>query len=914
MLDLRERSSGGPARRGRRAAAKRIGVASASPGRRVAPSLPRASRTTAAAAGPLLRSGRVSVRISTPRAVCTIASANYLAQVRTLAASLRAVHPELPLFVLLCDRVADRVDASAEGFELTLAEELPNLPAVAPLFFKYDVLELNTALKPFFLEHLLERHGIERLLFLDPDCWVTGPLTGAFDALDGCSIALTPHLLEPIRDRARPSELDILRAGVFNLGFLGLRAGASATTLLGWWKARLYERGEMSPERGVHVDQRWMDLAPQFFPGTRALDDPALNVGYWNLHERAGRLHQRNGRWMMGEAPLAFFHFSGFDPRDPGCVSRYQDRHRLADLPALAPLFLGYARALREHGWERCQALPYAYRDFDRGIRIPPAARRAYRELGEAAARFGDPFRTTGGHGFFAWLTEVVTDAAADDAPGLTRLHLTIWQGRPDLQRIFPRPWSDDRRAFARWLCERAEQECDLDPLLLPRRSRESPSPGGASAQRARRAVARTVLRFGAPLESRIVETLGRRSVALERARAWKRRIESETTPADVDAAHRAPRARRGVVTPLGFGVDALGEGDEPFRVAGWVTASAAALAAAGVPHTVVDVTCGNVVCEERFGINLVHADPAGVAALRTRLDPGFFLGRRNIGLWTWEVAPFPECWPDAHRSFDEIWVGSRHAQSLLSRALPIPVVHVPPPLYVATHVDSSGARARFGIPEGAFAYLSCFEACAGFERRNPIGAVHAFQQAFRAGEAAALVLVTVASEDGAANLAALREAIADDSRIVLIDRRLAREEMLGLCAACDAFLSLHRAVGLGRSMAEALSFGKPVIATGYSGNLDFMTPSNSFLIVNEEVTLGEPRGAFGTGTRWAEPDLAHAAELARMVFRYRDLGAARGARGARDLAARHGASDCGRAMLDRLHRLAPDLVVRERE
>src|SRR5262245_55679495 len=144
-----------------------------------------------------------------PAGACTIVSKNYLAQARALAESLRATHPGLPFHVLLVDRVEGRFDPAAEPFEVLELERLP-VPDPRRWCFQYNVTELNTAAKPYFLAHLFAAHGYRQLVYLDPDILVLGDLEPLFDLLELHSIVLTPHMLGPVADGKKPTEKEIL--------------------------------------------------------------------------------------------------------------------------------------------------------------------------------------------------------------------------------------------------------------------------------------------------------------------------------------------------------------------------------------------------------------------------------------------------------------------------------------------------------------------------------------------------------------------------------------------------------------------------------------------------------------------------------------------------------------------------------
>ena len=345
-------------------------------------------------------------------AACTIVSKNYLPFARVLAKSFREHHPGARFWVLLADRVEGRFDPAAEPFTLLLAEDLgiPDFPAFA---FQYGLLEINTAVKPFLLERLFAAEGVERLVYLDPDIRLFAPLVEVEAALARHAIVLTPHLTAPIDDDLHPGETTILQAGVYNLGFLGLAAGDLARRFLAWWQRRTVDRCVIDFQRGLFVDQRWVDLVPGLFPDVEILTDPGYNVAYWNLHAREVRLGPPptvNGR------PLAFYHFSGIQLEDLGRMSKHQFRFTLDDLPAVRELFLDYRGRLLAEGYAAARGWPYAFARFDNGIPIPDVARALYRSLGAARERFGDPFRTAGEGSFFAWLAAPARRGAAGES------------------------------------------------------------------------------------------------------------------------------------------------------------------------------------------------------------------------------------------------------------------------------------------------------------------------------------------------------------------------------------------------------------------------------------------------------------------------------------------------------------------
>ena len=190
---------------------------------------------------------------------CTIISENYLPYARVLAKSFLALHPESRFFVLLVGRAQPHIDRSEEPFEIIEVEELPNLPEPRSFLFKYTVLECNTAVKPYFLEHLFKTHEVEKLAYFDPDIQILTALAPLCESLDCDSIVLTPHLTAPLSDGMFPDELAILRAGAYNLGFIGLRWSSTTQDFLRWWQGHVFDCCVVRPEQGHYCMIKYME-------------------------------------------------------------------------------------------------------------------------------------------------------------------------------------------------------------------------------------------------------------------------------------------------------------------------------------------------------------------------------------------------------------------------------------------------------------------------------------------------------------------------------------------------------------------------------------------------------------------------------------------------------------------------------
>ena len=275
-----------------------------------------------------------------------------------------------------------------------------------------------------------------------------------------------------------------------------------------------------------------------------------------------------------------------------------------------------------------------------------------------------------------------------------------------------------------------------------------------------------------------------------------------------------------------------------------------------------------------------------------------------RVGVWAWEVDVLPEWMSRASEHVDEVWTYSAHAAHAIRAAIDKPVHVVPPPIL---RPDSRPlSRAELGLPDG-FAFLFAFDFASVFERKNPLAVIDAFGRAFARRDDIHLVIKTVGGEQHPKELKRLRSAAG--ANVHVRDGYVTREEHQALIAACDAFVSLHRAEGYGLHIAEAMAHGKPVIATGYSGNLEFMDDTNSRLVPFTLVQVPAGCDPYPTDARWAEPDVDAAAAAMREIVDDAALARTLGDRAAADIALLHAPAVRGLLVADLIGRI-PQLVV----
>ncbi|MEA2571123.1 MAG: hypothetical protein QOI24_3124 [Acidobacteriota bacterium] len=788
--------------------------------------------------------------------VFTIIARNYLAHARVLANSLARHNPDVRLRVIVLDD-PDRLIAAEPSFEIIRAEDLPFDP---PSDFHtmaaiYDVTELATAVKPWAFEYVFDC-GASVAIYLDPDIEVFDSL-GALEPLTQAhGMLLTPHVTEPLpRDGKRPDERDLLVSGIYNLGFLAL-SSERAKTFLPWWRERLRRDCLSDPAAGLFVDQRWLDFAPALFEPW-ILKDPGYNVAYWNLPHRD--LTRDGDRILVNGRPLRFFHFSGFSPRAPHLLSKHQlasIRVRLSDRPILAEVCERYAAALEEAGFADSSALPYGFAATAAGLPLDARTRKVLRRtyLEDEAGERSLPFPNP------------FSRAGADDvvqrllrpsphAPGVPAWLGEIWSDRADLRIAFPRIDSVDAQRFLHWVRTQGVREHDIPPELIP--------------------------------------------------------------PATPEI--RTPAMRGSKLTP---GVNVYGYAFAESGTGQIVRSVVAALAAEGIPYAVVPFT-RTISRQQRafsdlgtaapsFDTNLicVNADqlPLFFESMGARLLPG----ARNIGLWAWEVEDLPPAMAANERYLDEVWGISEFTAATLTRCLTKPVRAFPLPVVVPKVRQRT--RAELGMPDG-FLFLFCFDYDSVFRRKNPLAVVAAFRQAFSDRDDVVLYIKTTNAERHGAEDEALRAAVEGRANIVIRDAYVTNDDYFSMLDACDCYVSLHRSEGFGLTVAEAMALGKPVISTAYSSTLEFANESNSFPVPARIVNVGNDAPPYPPRSRWAEPDVAAAAEQMARVCADRNSAAAVGARARADIEALHAPSARGpllRRLLDESRRTPEAIVTTE--
>lgn len=396
-----------------------------------------------------------------PTAIFTIVSRNYISYAVTLMQTVAQHHPEAARIIFIADErydysgldvPADIVTADSIGIE--------RFPEMA---FRYSVIELNTAVKPFCFRWLLRQRGHIRVIYLDPDIYLLRPLVGVTELLDqGGQIVLIPHITSPLQDGHQPDDLTIMKSGIYNLGFAAFARTEAVDRFVDWWAARLERHCRVDLPNYLFLDQRWMDLAPAFVPNTAILRHPGYNLAYWNLLHRPITFDVKRG-WKAAGQPLHFVHFSGVDPRKPGEFSKHQNRFTIETIGGLRPLFERYVEKLLANGYEKFITAPYAYARFADGREIHWLMRNCFRRMEDSGEWPGaaSPITNSGIY------DTIEPSLATPGLPDITRVMHQLWLERRDLRDAFSLDTAEGRIAYLRWFVETAQPENGIDDQSL---------------------------------------------------------------------------------------------------------------------------------------------------------------------------------------------------------------------------------------------------------------------------------------------------------------------------------------------------------------------------------------------------------------------------------------------------------------
>lgn len=776
---------------------------------------------------------------------CTIVTRDDLPFAQVLADSLRRHNPDAELDVLVLDPLR-REAAVGEGVRLLTAESV-GADEMGGLIARLGRLGAAAVLRPLVVDALLES-GASAVASLTPWLEVHAPLTPLIDLLERhspCLMLRVPEGLPP-EDGRRPHRLDVLDAGWLSPSLVAVRADDRGFTR--WWSRELRRRADVAPDtwrRLAYMSESaltaGLEDAPRRFTQAGFVGDPGWAVSAWNLHARPLTLN--DGTVFAAESRLRLFDFTGFRPdRAHRLVPIDRARALGADVARIRPVDDAVLIGL-------CRA--YAKRLWASGWVAPERPPATQQELPNG----------------------VVYDAL------VARLHeRAAAEGENVLDLADPKALD----ALVAWLGSPAERGA------------------GAGITRYLHALYGT----RADLRAAFPDLDGADGDAFARW-AWDHgQAELGLPPALLPP---RPSAAAPVVRVVGHMRDWLGLGQAGRLYVQALTAAGMSVGARSIdidPDGGLDGGPARVLFDDtdpgrQPTIDLVCVNGDRLASLcASSAEASSDSTRTTVAVWGWEVDVLPADWLAGFELVDEIWVYSSFVAANLAQYSPVPVVPIAPPVTVA---DSAGGVT---LADG-FTFLFIFDYLSTVARKNPAGIIEAFTRAFAVEEGPRLVLKTVNQSIRPEEHEVLQERAGDRSDILFLDSYLTEPEKTSLLERADCYVSLHRSEGFGLTLAESMLLGKPVIATGYSGNLDFMTPGNSYLVDWRPTRVGPGVEIYPASAVWAEPDVAHAAALMRRVWERQHEARAKGERARGEIRNQLSPGAAGARALARIDRLS---------
>lgn len=312
-------------------------------------------------------------------AVFTICAKNYLAQALTLKESVLQYNPDIDFYLFLADKKTDDI----KNVNLVELDDSWIL-GWENMAFKYNVIEFATSIKPFCFKKLFDE-GYDKVMYLDPDIYVTHSLDLINNDLDSYSMILTPHYNHiQTKYTGSVSEEELLFVGIYNLGFCAIKNNKIGNQILEWWADRLSEKCFADKDDALHVDQKWIDFLPGFYPNDILISHhPGINIAIWNLHER--ELISENNTYLIKDLvtgkydTLLFFHFSGFDPYNRKIINRRHPLYNTDVFPSFIPIINSYSDEVIKNNYDSFSKLAYSFNNFGNGDVIIPLHRRLFR-------------------------------------------------------------------------------------------------------------------------------------------------------------------------------------------------------------------------------------------------------------------------------------------------------------------------------------------------------------------------------------------------------------------------------------------------------------------------------------------------------------------------------------------------------
>jgi glycosyltransferase involved in cell wall biosynthesis len=263
-------------------------------------------------------------------------------------------------------------------------------------------------------------------------------------------------------------------------------------------------------------------------------------------------------------------------------------------------------------------------------------------------------------------------------------------------------------------------------------------------------------------------------------------------------------------------------------------------------------------------GVTILIGNPSILLAALRKLNIFNLINNYTIGVWFWELENIPKDWVKAGKLVDEVWAQSSFiAQAFLDSNDKVFVM----PFSLDCNNNSIKNCEKIEIPSDKFIFLMSFDYLSHVARKNPMAVIKAFSEEFQEADSVILIVKSVNRDKVSRKNLIDQFFLSDHPNIIYLDEYLSKDEMIMLMERANCYVSLHRSEGLGLGLAEAMNLGTLTVATAYSGNMEFMSITNSLLVDYEMVPVISSDYPYSGNNLWANPINLDARKKLRLAY-----------------------------------------------
>jgi glycosyltransferase involved in cell wall biosynthesis len=685
------------------------------------------------------------------------------------------------------------------------------------MLFRYGGAKMNAAIRPFVFQYLMKR-GYEKIVYFDFCIYVTRLLSELTELLDTHDIVSTPRFFMQPGDKTGKAGPETLQTGTSNLNFIGMKTTpGSFEAVVDWCANKLCDSEVVHQKRGIQNAQDRTGGGP-VMKKVQVINDKGYGVNLWNLRDR--ELSKRNGAWHVQDDELAFIDFNGLFVQNTETGTEPIDQYKPSDLPGFDELFNEYKDKVSKNSPGLYGNLKY-YFDYipKTDIRIPGFVRERYNDVMRDISFPLKPDETT-----VKRLIRCLTRAVYSDG-SINQIARWVWELRPDLQVSFPdlnnKKIRDD---YGSWFRDRGQEEYALHDTFLQ------------------------------------VDTGG-----------------------EIEPAYKPDLPGINIIGYIssGFGIP---ESTRSFMKKSYKS---------GIPFAIINV--GSKVHQQLREDELLEFKPyfsekpvfdvnmffmTADQIIDHNHDRFFYMFKYkyNVGVFWWEFGDYFDSFKKTFDYLDHVVVFTDFIKKAIGKAAPsrVKITKLPYPLLENWEIVTSGSeiRRKYGLSRDDYVFMYNFDFLSTADRKNPEAIIKAFASVFSGIKDAKLLLKTSHADQSREKLKHLLfeiDRLGIENSVIMVHETLTRNEIMSLTNAANCYVSLHRSEGFGLGMLEAMCLGKPVIATRYGGNLDFMNDDNSLLVGYSMTELKNDSLPYRKGWRWADPDIDEAASFMKRLYADRD-------------------------------------------